>query len=154
MPWPTSSRRPSCCSQSSRTMSNSWTDSLPNKGDTMRTTSGLLWLAVFWLGLVTAVQAQTLPFGISLPPSLNFATSPSPIGSGARAAGKANAFIAVADDATAASHNPGALLQLQDPEFAIVGSFFVRSDIQDVTRPATMVEDQTLSNFDLNYLSV
>jgi long-subunit fatty acid transport protein len=120
----------------------------------MRTRFCPLGLAMLWVGFCTLAQAQPLPFGISLPPSLNFATSPSPVGSGARAVGKATAFIAVADDATAASHNPGGLVQLQEPEVSIVGSYFVRSEIQDVTRPATMVEDQTLDGFDLNYLSI
>jgi len=41
-------------------------------------------------------------------------------GSGARAAGMGNAFIAVSDDGTAASWNPAGLSQLQKPEFSIV----------------------------------
>jgi long-subunit fatty acid transport protein len=100
------------------------------------------------------VAAQGLPFGISLPPSLNFATSPSPVGSGARAQGKAIAFIGVADDATAASHNPGGLVQLERPEASIVGSYFLRLEGQDVTQAETVLEDQTLDAFNLNYLSV
>jgi long-chain fatty acid transport protein len=43
-------------------------------------------------------------------------------GSGARAAGMANAFIAVSDDGTAASWNPAGLAQLRKPEFSIVSS--------------------------------
>ena len=62
-----------------------------------------VWLAALCLALPGVSAAQDLPFGISLPPSLNFATSPNPVGSGARAAGRAFAFIGVADDATAAS---------------------------------------------------
>jgi long-subunit fatty acid transport protein len=64
------------------------------------------------------------------------------------------AFIGVADDATAASHNPGGLVQLERPEISIVGSYFHRVEFQDVTRPDTVVEDQTLDRFALNYLSV
>ena len=41
-------------------------------------------------------------------------------GSGARAAGMANAFIAVSDDGTAASWNPSGLAQLRKPELSIV----------------------------------
>ena len=41
-------------------------------------------------------------------------------GSGARAAGMGNAFIAVADDGTAASWNPAGLSQLRKPEFSLV----------------------------------
>ncbi len=113
----------------------------------------LLWTAIICLALPVTVGAQQRPFGISLPPSLNFATSPSPVGSGARAVGQGIAFIAVADDATAASHNPGGLAQLERPEVSIVGSYFVRYETQDVFRPETVVEDQTLHDFHLNYLS-
>ena len=113
----------------------------------------LLWLAVMLSMLPAVLFAQTLPFGISLPPSLNFATSPSPVGSGARAAGIGFAFIAVADDATAASHNPGGLIQLERPEVSIVGSYLRSQGTQDVTRPQTVVEDQTLDSLNLNYLS-
>ncbi len=41
-------------------------------------------------------------------------------GSGARAAGMANAFVAVSDDGTAASWNPAGLAQLRKPEFSVV----------------------------------
>src|SRR5438105_9553671 len=99
----------------------------------------MLWLAVLCLMWPSTLIAQTLPFGISLPPSLNFATSPSPVGSGARAVGKGTAFIGVADDATAASHNPGGLVQLERPEVSIVGAYFLRFERQDVTRPDTVV---------------
>jgi long-subunit fatty acid transport protein len=43
-------------------------------------------------------------------------------GSGARAAGMANAFIAISDDGTAASWNPAGLGQLRKPEISIVSS--------------------------------
>jgi long-subunit fatty acid transport protein len=114
---------------------------------------GVLWLTVLCWMLPAVVAAQTLPFGLSLPPSLNFATSPSPVGSGARAQGKAQAFIAVADDATAASHNPAGLVQLERPEVSAVGSYFLRLERQDITRPDTDLADQNLHHFDLNYLS-
>jgi long-subunit fatty acid transport protein len=112
-----------------------------------------VWPLMMGLMVPSVLFAQALPFGISLPPSLNFATSPSPVGSGARAAGRAFAFIAVADDATAASHNPGGLIQLERPEVSIVGSYLRSQDTQDVTRPETVVEDQSFDSFNLNYLS-
>src|SRR5919109_5373764 len=112
------------------------------------------WSAVLFLLLPRAVWAQGLPFGLSLPPTLNFATSPAPVGSGARAAGKAFAFIAVADDATAASWNPGALTQIERPEAALMGSYFLRFEHQDVMQPDTVLEHQRLDAFDLNYLGV
>jgi long-chain fatty acid transport protein len=113
----------------------------------------LLWTAVVLLALPVFLAAQELPFGISLPPALNFATSPSPVGSGARAVGKGTAFIGVADDATAASHNPGGLVQLERPEVSIVGSYFLTLERPDVTLPDTVLEDQSLHAFRLNYLS-
>ena len=113
----------------------------------------VLWLLVAYTWVPSSTTAQNLPFGISLPPSLNFATSPAPVGSGARAAGKGFAFIGVADDATAASHNPAGLVQLQEPEASIVGSYFIRLEGQDVSRPDIGVDDQTLDSFALNYLS-
>ncbi len=48
-------------------------------------------------------------------------------GSGARAAGMANTFIAVSDDGTAASWNPAGLGQLRKPELSVVSSTFGRS---------------------------
>lgn len=119
----------------------------------MQTAFRTLWLVVACLTLAGSALAQSLPLGISLPPSLNFATSPSPVGSGARAVGRGTAFIGVADDATAASHNPAGLVQLQRPEVSVVGSYLLRLEYQDVTRPATMVEGQRLDSLDLNYLS-
>ncbi|MEW5802645.1 MAG: hypothetical protein AB1847_11150, partial [bacterium] len=76
---------------------------------------------------------------------------PVPVGSGARAQGMGGAFIAVADDATAASWNPGGLGQLQKPEMSLVLSGFSRnedydSSQKDDTRSST-------SSSDLNYLS-
>jgi len=46
--------------------------------------------------------------------------APEPVGSGARALGQ-SAFIAVADDATAASWNPAGLINLEEPEASFVG---------------------------------
>jgi long-subunit fatty acid transport protein len=43
-------------------------------------------------------------------------------GSGARAAGMANAFIAISDDGTAASWNPSGLAQLRKPELSVVST--------------------------------
>ncbi len=48
-------------------------------------------------------------------------TSLTPVGAGARAVGIGSAFVAVADDATAASWNPAGLVQLERPEISVVG---------------------------------
>lgn len=117
----------------------------------------LKYISICFIGMCLAIAdtslAQDLPFGISLPPSLNFATSPNPVGSGARAAGKGFAFIGVADDATAASWNPAGLVQLERPEASVVGSYFVRYENQDVDQQDTVVDDQIIRNANLNYLS-
>lgn len=113
----------------------------------------VVWSLVLLLALPALALAQNLPFGITLPPSLNFATSPNPVGSGARAVGKGTAFIGIADDATAASHNPGGLVQLERPEVSIVGGYGLTLERPDVTQPDTHLDDQTLQAFRLNYLS-
>ncbi|MBX7257662.1 MAG: outer membrane protein transport protein [Candidatus Hydrogenedentes bacterium] len=70
-------------------------------------------LFILWAAASTLVHAQELEFSVS----------PSPVGSGARAAGMGDAFVAVADDATAASWNPAGLVQLERPEVSVVGSY-------------------------------
>ena len=66
----------------------------------------------------------------------------------------ADAFVAIADDATAASWNPGGLVQLEEPEFSIVGSFNALSeDFRSRINPE--IEDTfTDDNFDLNFASI
>lgn len=80
--------------------------------------------------------------------------SPSPVGSGARAAGMADAFVAIADDATAASWNPAGLVQLEKPEISIVGSFNGISEQFHASEHIGFGDSQKDSNFDLNFLSV
>jgi long-chain fatty acid transport protein len=87
--------------------------------------------------------------------SSNFssASSPNPVGSGARASGMGGAFIAVADDATAASWNPAGLIQLETPEVSIATAYSQRTedssyeDFPDASGP------QDFSSLDLNYFS-
>lgn len=80
-------------------------------------------------------------------------SSPSLVGSGARAMGMGGAFIAVADDATAASWNPAGLTQLERPELSLVYSWkrfregFTSRGYLDPDDPFTVHVD------DLNYLS-
>ncbi len=84
---------------------------------------------------------------------INIPSSPNPVGSGARALGMGGAFIAIADDATAASWNPGGLIQLEKPEISIVGACFQRSrdtgfaDIPEASGKHSVYRDK------LNYLS-
>ena len=80
--------------------------------------------------------------------------SPTPVGSGARAAGMADAFVAVADDATAASWNPAGLVQLESPEFSWVGSFnSITEDFKaDFSHPE-FPSSHGDSSLDVNFLS-
>lgn len=85
---------------------------------------------------------------------LEFSVSPSPVGSGARAAGMADAFVAIADDATAASWNPAGLVQLERPELSIVGSFNAISEQFHSTALPGLNSEQDSDSLDLNFLSV
>ena len=80
-------------------------------------------------------------------------SSPNVVGSGARALGMGGAFIALADDATSASWNPGGLTQLERPEFSAVYNFnFFSEDFQSGSHPE--LDGSHDVNFDqLNYLS-
>lgn len=113
---------------------------------------GILLLCTFSANRSVWAQAET-PIVIS--------SSPTPVGSGARAAGVANAFIAVADDATAASWNPAGLVQLERPEISTVGSFYLREDKAGDVQSASGTESEayrmgtdTTESVDLNFLSV
>jgi long-subunit fatty acid transport protein len=66
--------------------------------------------AVLLAGALAAANAGAQEISLSRP------------GSGARAAGMGNAFIAVSADGTAASWNPAGLSQLRKPEFSLVHS--------------------------------
>ena len=63
------------------------------------------------------------------------------------------AFIAVADDATAASWNPGGLIQLERPEVSVVGAYFYRIEDNSFTTNPEASGDQSVSKATLNYLS-
>ncbi|MBN1675834.1 MAG: outer membrane protein transport protein [Kiritimatiellae bacterium] len=98
--------------------------------------------------LVTPSAPETPAFG---PPTIF--SAPLPSGSGARALGIAGAFTAIADDATAASWNPGGLIQLERPEASAV---FRAGHEQDRHRSADesfQVGDDSFGNVSLNYFS-
>ena len=110
----------------------------------------LFWSADLWAQieqtLKKEVEAQLRQVRINSSPNL--------IGSGARAMGMGGAFIAVADDATAASWNPGGLIQLERPEFSFVFNFsHNRKELQNSDFPE-MNGMNSVSREDLNYLSV
>lgn len=91
-----------------------------------------------------------------LPPPSNppNVVTPLPVGSGARALGQGGAFIAVADDATAASWNPGALTQLERPELSVVGTYLsTRQDI-NTSNDELFFDNETISRGGLNFASI
>lgn len=81
-------------------------------------------------------------------------SSPSKVGSGARALGMGSAFVAIADDATAASWNPAGLTQLERPEISFVYSWkrFDEDFDSDVYRGMNQENGVNLDDF--NYISV
>jgi long-subunit fatty acid transport protein len=91
-------------------------------------------------------STQVVAQSIDVPSSFN------PVGSGARALGLGGSFIATADDATAASWNPAALMQLRKPEVALVFSSTSLNEeaFFEVTGD---VADNTSTNTDLNYFA-
>jgi len=111
-------------------------------------------LLIIAFPIISSSQEQDIrKLGITLPPSLNFATSPNPVGSGARAIGMGGAFISIADDATAASWNPGGLIQLEKPEVSVVGAYDFVKQSQDMKDENADISNQTLQRYTLNYLS-
>ncbi|MCE5264375.1 MAG: hypothetical protein LLG97_12675 [Deltaproteobacteria bacterium] len=100
--------------------------------------------------LAFAFQAysQPPPVRMEIPSSFN------PVGSGARALDMGGAFIAVADDATATSWNPGGLIQLERPEISVVGGYIQRTEINTFGNNPEASGKQSADDIDLNYLSV
>ena len=110
---------------------------------------GLFFLSFFFLvyfGCHPTLSAQALQ-RIEIPSSFN------PVGSGARALGMGGAFIAVADDATAASWNPAGLIQLDKPEVSIVGAGFIRDEDLDFGTNPEANGSHSVSKARINYLS-
>jgi long-subunit fatty acid transport protein len=84
---------------------------------------------------------------------ISSAASPNPVGSGARASGMGGAFIAVADDATAASWNPAGLIQLETSEVSVVSAYNYRSEDTTYQDFPEASGPQEFSSLDLNYFS-
>ncbi len=105
-------------------------------------------LAAFFL---TAFSGPVRSFTIF--EQVGLASAPLPVGSGARAQGMGGAFIAVADDATAASWNPAGLIQLERPEVSLVGAYVDRKeDFSSDTSPE-INNTGKVSYSDINYAS-
>lgn len=87
-------------------------------------------------------------------PDMTMNATPNPVGSGARALGLGGAFISVADDATAASWNPGGLIKLKRPEVSFVVSYFSGDMEYNTSFIDGDIEDLTPGQRRLNYISI
>ena len=85
--------------------------------------------------------------------TIEVGNSINPVGSGARAMGQGNAFIAVADDATAASWNPAGLTQLERPEFSFAVEYFSRIEDLNSSLNRESKGSDSVDLFDFNYAS-
>ncbi|MBW1791122.1 MAG: outer membrane protein transport protein [Deltaproteobacteria bacterium] len=106
-----------------------------------------LFLSITLIGYCARLYAQNIT------QQLQISSSPNPVGSGARALGMGGAFIAVADDATAASWNPGGLIQIERPEVSMVGSYFARTDDFSSDSSSDPSGKSRTDSLDFNYIS-
>ncbi len=108
---------------------------------------------VFSAGLLIMIWiCSVVPaFGVA---EIEIPSSFNPVGSGARAIGMGGAFIAAADDATAASWNPGGLIRLTLPEFSIVTAGFHRGEDIDFRTNPEAAGSQSVYEKNINYLSI
>jgi long-subunit fatty acid transport protein len=84
---------------------------------------------------------------------VGLASAPLPVGSGARAQGMGGTFIAVADDATAASWNPAGLIQVEKPEVSLVGAYVDRKEEFSSDTSPEINNTGDVSYSDVNYAS-
>jgi len=77
-----------------------------------------------------------------------------PNGSGARALSMGGAFIAIANDATAASWNPAGIVQLGRPELSIIYAQTHRVENNHFQQISLFSGKQGISNADINYFSL
>jgi len=86
-------------------------------------------------------------------PLVETGSSPSPVGAGVRSLGMGEAFVAVADDASAGSWNPAGLTQLEQREVSFVLAYETRNDdITSKTHPEATGK-ASVDRSDIHYLS-
>ena len=86
--------------------------------------------------------------------TLRITSTPNPVGSGARALAMGGAFIAIADDATSASHNPAGLVQVKKPELSVVGALFHTIENNTFGTNAESSGKQSIEADNINYVSM
>jgi len=111
-------------------------------------------LRLFVYGVVLFFYANT----IIIPDNgeaktIDIASSPNLVGSGARALGMGCAFISIADDATAASWNPAGLFQLKKPELSIVSDYTYLAENNNYSSEPEASGPQCISFSTINYFS-
>ena len=121
-------------------------------------TSTVVWIKVWVTIALLLLYYLTNPYVVSAQldedfPRLEIPSSFNPVGSGARALGMGGAFIAIADDATAASWNPGGLIQLETPEVSLVGAYTDRSEDLDFGTNPEASGSEGITTKNVNYLS-
>jgi len=102
---------------------------------------------IVYVILISTANCQNAQF-------IDIMGSPNPVGSGARALGMGGAYIGIADDATAASWNPGCLIQLWNKEISFSISHNLRNDSPQYPDTFMSSGEYSIDLFDLNYLSV
>jgi len=108
-------------------------------------------IAVLTCGMVLLYLTPAFTFS-----GANFSSAPNTVESGARAIGMGGAFIAIADDATAASWNPAALMELKEPEASIVGNYVYRKENNSIKTQSNEYAESgsgAADYWNLNYLS-
>lgn len=113
----------------------------------------------FWgifLVLFVLVISNSRLHAFTIFQKVGIASSANPVGSGARAIGMGGAFIAIADDATAASWNPAGLVQLERPELSMVGAHVSRTeDFSSSSHPevnnSARTDDSNINYFSATY---
>ncbi|MFC1495617.1 OmpP1/FadL family transporter, partial [Thermodesulfobacteriota bacterium] len=109
----------------------------------------------FYFNLITLVVLFNIGNVFAqLAQEVDVSGSPNPVGSGARALGMGGAFISVADDATAASWNPGGLIQLELPEASIVISGEKLTEERAFRNNPGASGEYDVTLYDLNYFSL
>ncbi|MBU1170231.1 MAG: outer membrane protein transport protein [Proteobacteria bacterium] len=114
--------------------------------------TGVLFSLFMALVLFFMMPVATL-FAATLFQQVGIASSPNPVGSGARATGMGGAFIAISDDATAASWNPSGLIQLEKPELSLVTDACLRTRTFSSDSHPEIHSTERVTNENINYLS-
>ena len=103
--------------------------------------------------IMIIVLSVCFGYSVSFGAQIEIPSSFNPVGSGARAIGRGGAFIAVADDATAASWNPGGLAELKKAEASVVFSGFHRKEDNTFGTNPEANGLSSVSESNINYMS-